>query len=219
MTPDECQCLILCKMPGDFCVFTEVDSVLTTSAVTQWSRIQHLYPGITVDIRMYPRTLSCMLLLLLVESQRMFIHKLKKQLKGYYVGFLLLWLLNWDTPSGRNSQERDIWKNPWTWEQALTPRVCHFRFLLEIFRVLSSCVSLSLSRGHLRIKIIPGSFSSDYDARASEMTRFPRQDLPTQHAPGKRRLHLPSPPDISSPPPHPHPHPRLCTTSIRDGTF
>lgn len=101
-----------------------------------------------------------MSLLLLVESQRMFIHKLKKQVQEYFVGFLLLLLLNWDNaPSHpRNSQERDIWKTLWTWEQELKPRICHFRFLLEIFWVLSSCVSLSLSRGHLRIKSRPYHF-------------------------------------------------------------
>lgn len=101
-----------------------------------------------------------MSLLLLVESQRMFIHKLKKQVQEYFVGFLLLLLLNWDNaPSHpQNSQERDIWKTLWTWEQELKPRICHFRFLLEIFWVLSSCVSLSLSRGHLRIKSCPYHF-------------------------------------------------------------
>lgn len=80
--------------------------MLTTDTVPQQNLTQHLCSWLTVEIRMYPHTLTCMSLSLPVESQRVSIHKLRKQIKEYFVGFLLL-LLNWDTPFGRNSQERE----------------------------------------------------------------------------------------------------------------
>lgn len=93
MTPDECQCRILCKMQGDFSVWLQrlivcayhqyCSSVKLNSALTSKDDCRHQDGS----------TYTCMPLLLLVESQGMFTHKLKKQLKEYYVGFLLSLLL------------------------------------------------------------------------------------------------------------------------------
>lgn len=44
------------------------------------------------------------------------------------------------------------------WEQEVNPRICYVGFLLETFWVFFSCVSLSLSRGHLRINSYPYHF-------------------------------------------------------------
>lgn len=64
--------------------------MLTTDTIPQRNLIEHSCPRMTVEIGMYPHTLTCMSLLLLVASQRMFIHKLKKQVKEYFVGFVVL---------------------------------------------------------------------------------------------------------------------------------
>lgn len=64
--------------------------MLTPDTAPQRNLIEHLCPRITVDIRMHPHTLTCMSLSLLVASQRVFTHTLKKQVKEYFVGFVVV---------------------------------------------------------------------------------------------------------------------------------
>lgn len=88
---------------------------------------------------------------------------------------------------------------PWAWEQEINP----------VFVILNFCwrsgspefwptefpshpVSLSLSRGHLRIKLYPYHFQVIMIREPSKVTHFPPQCFQTQCAPGRMRTHFPS---------------------------
>lgn len=58
------------------------DACLTTDTDPQRDLIQHLCSRVTSETRIQPHTLTYMSLLPLVESQRMFIHKLEKQVRN-----------------------------------------------------------------------------------------------------------------------------------------
>lgn len=58
------------------------DVCLTTDTDPQRDLIQHLCSRVTAETRIQPHILTYMSLLPLVESQRMFIHKLEKQVRN-----------------------------------------------------------------------------------------------------------------------------------------
>lgn len=171
----------------------------------------------------------------------MFLCKPEKQVKEHFVGFVvvLLWLNGTPLPLLTHTllKERDIWKELWVWGQEGKPRICHFRLWLEVFQVPSCYVSLSLSRGHLRMKSCPyhfpvimmheptgwpafpgkgspprmlqgeGGFASPYSWRFPSPGSFPPLALAIGHSNWKQRISFPSCLQIST----------AHTIKIRDG--
>lgn len=201
--PYECQCLILC-------------CVLPTETEPQRHLTQHVYSRITGD---QDTATSAYLHVTVVKSQRMFLCKLEKQVKEHFVRVCCcLALVEWDPlPLLTHTllKERDIWKELWVWGQEGKPRICHFRLWLEVFQAPSCYVSLSLSRGHLRMKSCPYHFPVIMMHEPTRWPAFPGKVSPPRVLQGEGGFasssswHFPSPGSF----------PPLWATSIGDRAF